>query len=289
MALTLLVSVTLACIDITPADQAGAAVLTATTVPATSAPGTTTPAPRSIPSPTPIATSTPLVEILSGGAIVLGGEVRTRSQPSSQASQVGYLPDHASVNIAARVKGENWLVGSQTWVTSVPNWATEWFRLADGSYIYGAFVFILQPGEVSPMAKVPDGVEKRIDVDISEQVARAMVGDRVVFTAPISSGQAPFKTPLGSFAIEPDGRIAVERMTASQAGYDARQTQYDVERVLFTQYFDRSGDALHLNYWRPHSVFGRTATSHGCVGLELHEAQYLWLFAQAGTKVDIHD
>jgi lipoprotein-anchoring transpeptidase ErfK/SrfK len=282
-------AMTLACIDITPADQAGAAVLTPTTAPATPQSATTTPAPRPSPSPTPMPSATPLVEIPSGGAIVLGGEVRTRSQPSSQAGQVGYLPDHASVSIAARVQGENWLVGSQRWVTSVPNWATEWFRLADGSYIYGAFVFILQPGEVSPIAKLPDGVEKRIDVDISQQIARAVVGNKVVFTAPISSGQAPFKTPLGSFAIEPDGRIAVERMTASQAGYDPRQTQYDVERVLFTQYFDRSGDALHLNYWRPHSVFGRTATSHGCVGLELHEAQYLWLFAQAGTKLDIHD
>jgi lipoprotein-anchoring transpeptidase ErfK/SrfK len=289
LALILIGVTTLACIDITPADQAGAAGQTPTSVSATSQPPLSTPAARRSPSPTTVPTATPVVEIPSGGAIVVGGEVRTRSQPSSKAGQVGYLPDQAAVSIAARVQGENWLVGSQTWVTSVPNWATEWFRLADGSYIYGAFVFILQPGEVSPIARVPDGAEKRIDVDISEQVARAVVGDKVVFTAPISSGQAPFKTPLGSFAVEPDGRIAVERMTASQAGYDPRQTQYDVERVLFTQYFDRSGDALHLNYWRPHSVFGRMATSHGCIGLELHEAQYLWLFAQAGTKVDVHD
>jgi lipoprotein-anchoring transpeptidase ErfK/SrfK len=109
-----------------------------------------------------------------------------------------------------------------------------------------------------------------------------------VFTAPISSGEAAFPTPQGSFAIEPDGRIAVERMTASQAGYDPGQAQYNVERVLFTQYFDQSGNALHLNYWRPHFVFGSRATSHGCVGLELHEAQYFWLFAKAGTRVEIH-
>jgi lipoprotein-anchoring transpeptidase ErfK/SrfK len=240
------------------------------------------------PTPTPAPEPTATPALAAGEAIVIGGVVRTRSEPSSRSSQVGSLSDLERVDIAARVAGENWLVGSQTWVSSVPAWATEWFQLADGSYVYGAFVFILGEGEVSPLAAVPDGVEKWIDVDVTQQVARAMVGDEAVFTAPISSGAAPFETPLGSFAVEPDGRIAVERMTASQAGYDPSQARYDVERVLFTQYFDRSGDALHLNYWRPHSVFGVQATSHGCVGLELHEAQYLWLFASAGTRVEIH-
>jgi len=221
---------------------------------------------------------------------VVGGEVRTRKQPSSQAEVAGYLPDHAKVEIAQRVRGENWLVGSQTWVGSAgPNWATEWFKLEDGSFVYGAFVYILVPGEVSPVTPTPPGVEKWIGVDIRRQTAHAMVGDRAVFSAPMSSGQAPFKTPVGKFAIEPDGRIAVERMTATQAGYDPSQAQYDVERVLFTQYFDQGGHALHLNYWRPHSVFGRTPTSHGCVGLELHEAQYLWLFAKPGTRVEIRE
>ena len=63
---------------------------------------------------------------------------------------------------------------------------------------------------------------------------------------------------------------------------------YDVERVLFTQYYDRSGDALHLNYWRPKQVFGHTATSHGCVGMQLHDAQWFWLFGAPGMRVEIH-
>ena len=213
--------------------------------------------------------------LAANDAIVIGGEVRTRSQASTTSDQVGTLPDKSKVQIAQRVQGENWLVGTQTWSMVVPSWAREWFKLSDGSFVYGAFVFILQPGEVSPLEKTPDGVEKWIDVDIARQTARAMVGDRAVFTAPISSGAAPFDTPKGKFAVEPDGRIAVERMTATQAGYDAAQAQYNVERVLYTQYFDQKGNALHLNYWRPHSVFGRQATSHGCVGLELHESAVL--------------
>jgi hypothetical protein len=30
------------------------------------------------------------------------------------------------------------------------------------------------------------------------------------------------------------------------------------------------------------------ATSHGCVGIELHEAQYFWLFGSPGMRVEIH-
>jgi hypothetical protein len=236
--------------------------------------------------PFPSPTSTP--ELQPGEAIVVGGELRTRAGPSSQTEQLGTLRDRQRVEIVARVQGENWLVGSQTWVGSTPAWAREWFHLEDGSYVYGPFVFIVFEGERSPLAKPPEDQEKWIDVSISRQVARAMVGDEAVFTAPVSTGAPPFDTPMGTFTIEDDGRIAVEKMTASQAGYDPRRAQYDVERVLFTQYFDRWGNALHLNYWRPHSVFGQTPTSHGCVGMELHEAQYIWLFARPGMRVEIH-
>jgi lipoprotein-anchoring transpeptidase ErfK/SrfK len=262
----------------------------APTATATAVPTPEPPTPTSTPPPTqtPVPSPTPTPELQPGQAIIVGGEVRTRSEPTSRSPQAGFRRDLEVVETVGLVTGENWLVGSQTWVSVVPDWTDEWFELADSSYVYGAFVFVLLEGEVSPLAD-PGDREKWIDVDISEQVARAMVGEEAVFTAAISSGAKPFETPLGSFAVEPDGRIAVERMTASQAGYDPEQARYDVERVLFTQYFDRSGDALHLNYWRPHAVFGNQPTSHGCVGLELHEAQYLWLFAEAGTRVEIHE
>ncbi len=287
-----------ACSSASRADISGDEVATPTpgppTVVATPAPpaptATRTPpeATQSIPTPvaTPGPTATP--QLASGEAIVVGGEVRTRAEPSSQSEMVGTLDDLQRVKIVRRVEGENWIIGDQTWVSVTPDWASEWFELEDGSYVYGAFVFILKEGEISPTQPTPEGEERWIEIDLSEQMARAMVGDRVVFEAPITSGQAPFGTPTGSLAIEPDGRIAVERMTASQAGYAAEVAQYAVERVLFTQYFDRMGNALHLNYWRPHSVFGNTATSHGCAGLELHEAQYLWLFAAAGTRIEVH-
>ncbi len=245
---------------------------------------TSTPAPATA---TPLPTSTPRPQVFDNQAIVVGGDLRVRNAPSTKAEEIGTLKDKATVILDSAVQGENWLVGSQTWVASPPDWTTTWFKLTDGSYVYAAFVFIQIPGEESPLID-PAGQEKWVDVNVTTQTATAMLGTTPVFTAPVSTGSPQFPSPLGTHRIEPDGRLAVERMTASQAGYAPGQATYDVERVLFTQYYNQKGDALHLNYWRPKEVFGQTATSHGCVGMQLHDAQWFWLFGEAGMRVEIH-
>ncbi|HYM14566.1 MAG TPA: L,D-transpeptidase family protein [Dehalococcoidia bacterium] len=273
LALCLLLPFAAACSSGSPAPTATPA--------ATDTPTPAAPTPTSTPAPTP----TPPVGV--GTAIVVGGDLRVRSAPSTSGPVVATLKDQARVTIDRAVQGEDVLVGSQTWVSSPPPWTRTWYRLSDGTYVYAAFIFILQPGEVSPLAD-PQGQEKWVDVNVTTQTARAMVGARAVYSAPVSSGSAGFPTPLGSHVIEKDGRLPVERMTAAQAGYNPSQATYDVENVLFTQYFDRKGDALHLNYWRPASVFGHEPTSHGCVGMQLHDAQYFWLFGAPGMRVEIH-
>src|SRR5262245_54131220 len=111
---------------------------------ATLVPDTPTPRPTATPrpSPTPPPSPTPVPQLKAGDAIVVGGELRTRSAPTSQSAEAGTLANLAAVEIKKRVAGENWLVGSQTWVTVQPNWATEWLQLADGNFVYSAFVFI---------------------------------------------------------------------------------------------------------------------------------------------------
>lgn len=237
------------------------------------------------PSPTPGAA---LPDLAPGVTIVVGGPVNVRAEPTTASPIVGTLADLAPVSVTAIVQGENWIIGLQTWPSAQPSWAQDWAALEGGGYVYVAFLFTLSPGEASPLVDA-GGAERWIDVDLSEQRARAMVGETPLYAARITSGAPPFESPRGTHAIEPDGRIALERMTASQAGYSAEQARYDVERVLFTQYFDRKGNALHLNYWRPESVFGTTPTSHGCIGLALHDAQWFWLFGEPGMRVEIHD
>jgi hypothetical protein len=257
------------------------------------APSTATPMPSSTattpPEPTktafPTFTPTPVLDV--GVAIVVGGDLRVRNAPTTKGPVVRTLKDQAHVQIAGAAEGENVLVGSQTWPATIPAWTRLWYKLSDGTFVYASFIFILLPGEESPLSD-PHGEEKWIDVNVTTQTASAMIGNRSIHTALVSTGSPQFPSPLGSHRIEKDGRLAVERMTATQAGYTPGQATYDVENVLFTQYYDRGGDALHLNYWRPESVFGHTATSHGCVGLLPHDAQYFWLFGAPGMRVEIH-
>ena len=255
-----------------------------TVVPASTPEPPPPPPPTAIPTPPPA----PITELTPGSGIVVGGEVFVRPEPATFNRPIGRLPDGQPVQVVGSVEGEDWLLGEQTWVSSTPAWASEWLQIEGGGYVYGGFVFTLQPGETSPLTD-PGGHEKWVDVDLSEQTATAMVGDAAIHVAPVTTGLPGFETPKGTHYIEPDGRIIIETMTASQAGYSPEQARYEVERVLFTQYFDRKGNALHLNYWRTESVFGTTPTSHGCVGMQLHDAQYFWLFAEAGTRVEIHD
>ena len=256
--------------------------------PPTPVPATDTPLPLPTDTPIPTPEPPPPPQITAGTSIVIGGPVRLRGDPSTVNPETGTLYDGQSVVIAATLKGENWLVGDQTWVSSVPDWTTDWYQLDDGSFVYSAFVFTLLPDETSP-TRGTGGAEKWIDVNLANQTISAMVGDQAIKVALATTGSSDFPTPPGTHAIEPDGRVSVVDMTASQAGYSPGQATYDVKRVLFTQYFDRMGNAIHMNYWRPEEVYGNTATSHGCVGLQLHDAQYFWLFGGPGMRVEIHD
>lgn len=284
MRLRLLVATAAASLLLLP--LAGACSAFGASAPPTPVPPTDTPTPLP-PTATPTPAPTPTPPLTAGTAIVVGGELRVRSAPNTSGPIVAKLKDQTRVTIERAVQGEDVLVGTQTWVASPPPWTRTWYQLTDGTYVYAGFVFILQPGEADPLAD-PQGQEKWVDVNVTTQTIRAMVGDRAVYTAPVTTGIAQFPTPLGTKQIQKDGRIAVERMTASQAGYSPSQATYDVENVLFTQYFDLNGNALHLNYWRPPSVFGRTPTSHGCVGMQLHDAQFFWLFGAPGMRVEIH-
>jgi hypothetical protein len=255
--------------------------------PPTPVPATDTPLPPPEDTPVPTQAPPPQPQITAGTSIVIGGPVRLRGDPSTANAETGTLYDGQSVRIAATVKGENWLVGSQTWLSSIPDWTTDWYQLDDGNFVYAAFVFTLRPDEMSP-TRDPGGAEKWIDVNLTNQTVSAMIGDQAIHVALASTGSADFPTPSGTHYIEPDGRVTLVDMTASQAGYSPQQATYNVERVLFTQYFDRMGNAIHLNYWRPAEVYGNTATSHGCIGLQLHDAQYFWLFGEPDMRVEIH-
>jgi lipoprotein-anchoring transpeptidase ErfK/SrfK len=127
-----------------------------------------------------------------------------------------------------------------------------------------------------------------VDVNLTQQVAVAMNGAEIERVILVTTGMPGWDTPTGQFRIL--YRVADERMTSSALGIPIDSVDgYDLDHVLYTQYFTDLGHALHDNYWRPLSVFGHEATSHGCVGMVEPDAEFLWSWTGNGSLVNIHE
>ncbi len=217
------------------------------------------------------------------GYVVTGLAV-VQAEPNTDSNVVSTLSYEQPLKLISEVRGERVVVGDQDWTMAIQDWSDEWFQV-DGGYVYSAYVWIPRPGDILP-DQIPNGV-RRVDVDLSTQTASLLVDDQVIYSAPITSGKNGYETPTGVWHIV--SQVTNETMTSAQAGIVDPRERYDVENVLFTQYFDYAGDALHLNYWQPEETFGNARTSHGCVGLFIQDAQYFWFFGQVGIEVDVHD
>jgi lipoprotein-anchoring transpeptidase ErfK/SrfK len=129
--------------------------------------------------------------------------------------------------------------------------------------------------------------EHWVDVNLSKELTTVMDGTNPVRVIYVTTGMPGFETPTGTFHVL--YRVEDERMTSDGLGIPVDNPDgYDLSHVMYTQYFTNQGHALHDNYWRPDSVFGSQATSHGCVGMELDDAYYLWNYLNTGSRVVIH-
>ena len=81
-------------------------------------------------------------------------------------------------------------------------------------------------------------------------------------------------------------RVANETMDSATIGIPRNSARgYYLRNVLYTQYFTGGGASLHYNYWSGN--FGYSG-SHGCLGLTLEDARWLWDWANVGTTLHIH-
>ena len=128
--------------------------------------------------------------------------------------------------------------------------------------------------------------ERWVDVNLSAQAAVAMIGRDWVHRAWVTTGADGWETPEGEFSVV--RRVYNETMTSAALGIPDGPDSYVLTDVLFTQYFTYVGHALHLNYWRPTSVFGNQRTSHGCVGMRYNDAAFFWRHVNIGHRVVIH-
>jgi hypothetical protein len=135
----------------------------------------------------------------------------------------------------------------------------------------------------SQLAGAPDWSPKiwnrHIDVDLSAQQLTAYEGDTPIYHAPVATGKDGFNTPTGSYAIY--NKYPIETMTGSGGG----ETWY-VPDIPWVQYVV-GGVALHGTYW--HDQWGTGfRLSHGCINLNIDDAEWLYGWTDVGTQVDIH-
>ena len=257
---------------------------------------TPSPTPEPTPAPTPVPTSTPtsaptprpnphppIVEFEEGFGYVLDKPdctddcgIAVRAEPTSKSPQIGTLYLGDKVRILGIVDGQMWYNHNQSISPfgSFSNLADDWYEIAPGKYVYSAFVFALEPGEPSPSAPCQ---KKWVEVDRANQVLHAFCDGVDIFQAPVGVGLSWWPTPLGEYNVWT--RIFNETMSGED---------YHVQNVLFTMYFTSEKHGIHLDWWHDDSFFGNEPTSHGCVGLQLHNAQWIWLFGFAGMKVKIY-
>jgi hypothetical protein len=120
--------------------------------------------------------------------------------------------------------------------------------------------------------------QRHIIVNLSNQWLTAFEGNLPVYDAPVATGKDGFNTPTGSYAIY--SKLPIQTMVGSAAS-----EIWNVPDIPWVQYVV-GGCALHGTYW--HDAWGTgVRMSHGCINLNIDDAQWLYEWADIGTPVDI--
>ncbi len=129
---------------------------------------------------------------------------------------------------------------------------------------------IIAPGQTAVLGTMAsNGVEKWIEVSLSEQKVRAWEGNQKVMEFPISSGLWS-STPKGTFEIWYKTRSQTMKGGSKELG-----TYYYLPNVPYNMFFHK-GYALHGAYW--HNNFGNPM-SHGCVNEPIANAAQIFEWA----------
>jgi lipoprotein-anchoring transpeptidase ErfK/SrfK len=143
---------------------------------------------------------------------------------------------------------------------------------------YDESLFVAPTPEPTTGPRTGNGGEHWIEINLSAQYLIAWEGDVDVNETYVSTGRPGFETPEGTFSI--NSKVESQDMEGVIGG-----EYYNVPAVPWVMYFTDYGHALHGTYW--HSNFG-TQMSHGCVNLPMDFAEWLYGWADVGTRVEIH-
>ncbi len=121
--------------------------------------------------------------------------------------------------------------------------------------------------------------QRSIEVDLSSATLTARVGDKVVLESIVSIGSVNSQTVIGNFAIY----LKYEIQSLSGIGWDGQP--YSAPNTPWVMYFYEDF-AIHSSLTRTYYGY---ADSQGCVVPPMEVAEALWLWADYGTPVWIHE
>jgi len=123
-----------------------------------------------------------------------------------------------------------------------------------------------------------DTYPKWIEVNVVTKKMYVYENSNLVNSFLVSAGKSSTPTPLGMYKIF--SKYAVQTMIGAD---------YVQPNVPWINYFKAGGYAIHGNYWRPSDWFGNINSSHGCVGLQVSDAEWVYNWAPIGTPIIIHE
>lgn len=130
---------------------------------------------------------------------------------------------------------------------------------------------------------IGDSVVSRVDV--RTHTMRTFVNGRLARTIPISAGKAGWETRSGTKVIIEKFRR--KRMNAATIGVDKDDPEYyDLADVQYALRVTYSGEFLHAAPWSTGSQ-GSANVSHGCVGMSLADAAWLYDRTSRGDVVEV--
>lgn len=134
----------------------------------------------------------------------------------------------------------------------------------------------------APTEPRPDLGSAYIEVDLTTQHLYVWENGANIFDVATSTGRPGWETPTGVWYIH----TYIELQDMEGGGPKGSPDYYFQPDVPWVMYFDYNGDAIHGVYW--HNHFGLAATSHGCVGVPVWAAKWIWDWSNLGTPVWIH-
>ncbi|MDB5257660.1 MAG: ErfK/YbiS/YcfS/YnhG family protein [Chitinophagaceae bacterium] len=172
------------------------------------------------------------------------------------------------------------VIDGQTWYHV---YFDEWIRYPERSpkdwYVPAVAGRIIRAGGIETVLPTTPS-NKRIVVDLSDQMIYAYDGDTEFLATKVSTGEDTTPTPTGTFTIF--RKTPTRYMQGPLPG--VTDIEFDLPGVSWDMYFTQGGAAIHGTYW--HNNYG-TTQSDGCVNLPPEVAKILYDWAPLGTKVAI--